>query len=444
MIRSAFTQPTMMIYGRLSSYRKNICRQMVPLQQIKLISTEATAGQPTVEHLLNQINTKLDKVDHRIDNAAISTQNEFKKINSRLDSVDHRLDSVDHRLDSVDHRLDKVCVDVKGLTTQVGKIGVMWENQTRLFVSRQFGESFSKGMKVKSTIDAVHLVFRNIADADIEDRLEKIFQVSPVVSNYIEEKKVMLRYFDVIINEWIEDDKTNQARDLFKRFHEDIYHVPSAERMEKSGASDNANNDAKIMRSVEERFGLRANGVGRLIGAVDQLALPGRESLMSKLVMIKKDLEYLDKNPARLSECESSGITLLTFDALSRYVDSVNMENPGKNITLSDALKSTVHQYFRDIPSELEIDVRGSISMAVNHCTISLGEIKSNPDDVAKAKSQLFTRLMFMKLIVSLLFGRVDTWVLRGFVFSDFSEKQREENGKSANGISFYLFGGSK
>ena len=159
--------------------------------------------------------------------------------------------------------------------------------------------------------------------------------------------------------------------------------------------------------------------------------------------MIKLDLVHLQNNPTRLFKCESSGITLLTYEALSMYVDSVNKDNHAI-ITVPDALKNTVHQYYRDIPAELEIDVRGSISMAVDHCTISVGEIKSNPDDVAKAKSQLFSRLMFMKLMVSILYDKVDTWVLKGFIFSDFSEKQREENGKSAHGISFYLFGGQK
>jgi len=372
-------------------------------------------------------------------------QEGFKKVATK-DELKEELKNVATKdeLKEVKEVTTNVSAELKGLSTKVEKIGVIWENQTRLAVSRQFGESFSKSMKVKSMIDAVNLVLKNDGTIEPSARLDKTFEASHAVSKYIEDKNVMLRYFNTIVNEWIENDKTNQARDEFDRLKDKIYYVNPVQKEEIVAKNDNGRN----VKSVEERFGLIADGVGRLIGVIDKLKLsesdlierkhPVNESFRSKVNIIKSDLEHLQKNPARLTKCESSGIILLTFEALSKFADS------SKGISLSDVLKRTRHKYYCNLPSDLEIDVRGSISMAQKHCTISVGEIKSNPDDIATAKSQLFTQLMFMKLIVSMLYKQVDTWVLKGFIFSDFSEEQRKDDGKSAHDIGFYLIGGSK
>ena len=144
---------------------------------------------------------------------------------------------------------------------------------------------------------------------------------------------------------------------------------------------------------------------------------------------IKTDLEYLENDPDHLTKCQSRGIPLLVFEALFRYSDSANVNKtfPNKNIdtgdnvgmkakgydevefdaeefktgdkiemkdnnsvktiTLIDPLKNTLHQHYRDLPAEMEVDVRGSVRIAENHCTISMGEIKSSPKDISTAKN---------------------------------------------------------
>ena len=99
---------------------------------------------------------------------------------------------------------------------------------------------------------------------------------------------------------------------------------------------------------------------------------------------------------------------------------------------------STKTNVFQRIQESIELDMRGTISLVVNHATVTCGMAKLSLADLAKAKEQLCKHTHFLKTVVSTVFpSKFDSFHEIGHIFVP-QQHSTEERRTQIDGV--YIF----
>lgn len=253
------------------------------------------------------------------------------------------------------------------------RLGALVESDVRKTAASMFGDSFAKPFLIRSVHDAVYLVSK-----------AKFEVLRP--DAYVERQKAAEK-----LAKKAADYVAPLVRAFLASFEKDYGKVAEAKE---------AVNNKDYSKCL-----------GMLIREANKEGSKVTYNVKEKLERLKKACPKPQKNDgaeeagdlSNLLSCEGPGVMLLQVASIFTKVQLMTEDN------IFD--KGVLYE-------EIELDMRGTISLVGRHATIACGETKSSLALRAKGVSQLQVRTRFLETVVQVLFpDKFEHFVLIGHLF---------------------------
>ena len=392
---------------------------------------DGPADNALLQKLIDQMESMENKMDHR-----------FNEIDHRFNEMDHRFNEMDHRFNErfneMDLRFNERFNEMdQQFNTLNQRTGLLVEEAARKFVTRNFGEKFSRSFTIKSTHDVITLIAQaNTKTLPDGDRIAATKAVKKVVDFLYPLLPVFLEAAVYQVVKTVDEEAVlyseafEDAQQKIRKVQEEL---KAAKQMTKAKLVQRC---GIVLGAVKELGAVTIDGESK----TDKVAREKKMNLFTlKLERIQKSLKG---GKHGLATCEGAGILMCNaLVAAGRAVweggktstsDWIREEYIGKNSIF-------------DFKQEMECDCCPFVEIASDHCTLEAGEIKTNISLKGQATNQMREQIQLLEFGLWCIFGKTikaEKIVKKGrlFVFEAKANQQSLEDTVEDDGISIFVY----
>ena len=170
---------------------------------------------------------------------------------------------------------------------------------------------------------------------------------------------------------------------------------------------------------------------------IHPLAFKLKLKLLCKLLT----LPILDQKVKFLLKCNGPGIMIAQYTESKHIPVMIPHQNEPSNVNQSGEIKSQLKPIWRFLPPlELELDLKGSVTVIGKSALVEVAEIKSSSAKSRKGKGQLKSRAFVMRWALQQLCLEISEVTLAGRVLINNSDVSvAEQNYVDASGMSIFV-----